>query len=250
MLELSELTLVHWALLVSGSIIIGISRTGIRGSSFLAIPLFAFLFGGKVSVGIVLIAMMTGDLVAIRYYADKIQWPIIWRLLPWIAAGLVAGVFIGDAIEGGVYNKILAGAVMVTVVLLVWNELRRGEIRIKNNLPVKGTLGMIGGFTSMIGNAAGPIMNLYFIAMGLKKEHFIGTIAWMFFFVNIAKVPVHIFVWETLTPASLLINAVIAPIVLLGTYLGIVIARKLPERSFRWVIVVLSFVSSLRLFFQ
>ncbi len=41
----------------------------------------------------------------------------------------------------------------------------------------------------MLANAAGPVAQLYLLAMGLPKYAFIGTSAWLFLIVNVAKIP-------------------------------------------------------------
>lgn len=42
-------------LIALGSFVFGLSRTGMRGASVLAIPLFVDVFGGRASAGIVLV---------------------------------------------------------------------------------------------------------------------------------------------------------------------------------------------------
>jgi uncharacterized membrane protein YfcA len=41
----------------------------------------------------------------------------------------------------------------------------------------------------MLANAAGPIAQLYLLAMALPKYAFIGTSAWLFLIVNVIKIP-------------------------------------------------------------
>ena len=42
------------------------------------------------------------------------------------------------------------------------------------------SLGLLGGFATMIGNSAGPVFTLYFLAMRLSKNEFIGRIKGFF----------------------------------------------------------------------
>ena len=50
-------------------------------------------------------------------------------------------------------------------------------------------IGVFSGFTTMIANAAGPVMTVYLEAMGVKKEEFVGNMAWFFAGINLIKVP-------------------------------------------------------------
>jgi uncharacterized membrane protein YfcA len=63
------------------------------------------------------------------------------------------------------------------------NEMPKGSI-------VLGLVfGLLGGVATMLANAAGPIAQLYLLAMALPKYAFIGTSAWLFLIVNVIKIP-------------------------------------------------------------
>ena len=49
------------------------------------------------------------------------------------------------------------------------------------------TIGLLAGVTTMLANAAGPIIALYSLAVGLPKFEFVGTSAWLFLIVNCSK---------------------------------------------------------------
>ena len=67
-------------------------------------------------------------------------------------------------------------------------------------------MGLLSGFTSMIGNLAGSFADIYFLAMRLPKNEFIGTAAWLFFIINVFKLPFHIFIWKIVTFETLCLN--------------------------------------------
>ena len=54
------------------------------------------------------------------------------------------------------------------------------------------TYGTIGGFTTFVANAAGPIINTYLVGLGLPKYQLIGTTAWLYFVVNLSKIPFYL----------------------------------------------------------
>ena len=95
----------------------------------------------------------------------------------------------------------------------------------------------------MIGNAAGPIMTLYFIAMGFKKNKFIGTAAWFFLSVNLFKVPFHIIYWNTVNIEVLYLGLIMLPLTMVGAFLGYFIVKFIPERPYK-IILILSIVLS------
>ncbi len=97
----------------------------------------------------------------------------------------------------------------------------------------------------MIGNLAGGFSNIYFISMRVLKDNFIGTAAWMFFLLNLFKLPFHIWVWKTVTPETLSLNLILVPGILLGFWLGVKIVANLNERRFKNLILWLTAISSL-----
>ena len=106
-------------------------------------------------------------------------------------------------------------------------------------------MGLVVGFTTMIGNMAGAFTNIFFLAMRLDKTAFIGTSAWLFFIVNLFKVPFHIFVWETITWQSFQLNLIAIPIILLGFSIGIRIVKRINEKVFRILILILTAIGAL-----
>ncbi|CAM5743565.1 hypothetical protein SALBM311S_11557 [Streptomyces alboniger] len=49
--------------------------------------------------------------------------------------------------------------------------------------------GVLGGFTTMVANAGGPVMSMYLLSAGFRKLGFLGTSAFFFLIVNVSKVP-------------------------------------------------------------
>ena len=103
---------------------------------------------------------------------------------------------------------------------------------------------VLGGFTTMIGNAAGPIMAVYLLSMKLPKYEFVGTSAWFFLAVNYLKIPLQIFVWENITPQTLALDILTIPFIILGAVGGVYFVKYLPEKSYRAFVIFMSLVST------
>jgi hypothetical protein len=121
---------------------------------------------------------------------------------------------------------------------MIWWE-KKQKNPMPNNQLFSNTMGLGAGFTTMVGNMAGAFSNLYFLAMRLPKEHFIGTVAWLFLIVNAFKIPFHIWVWHTITIQSISINLMLLPFLLIGFGLG------LKLENYRQIILSLTFVAAL-----
>jgi hypothetical protein len=104
--------------------------------------------------------------------------------------------------------------------------------------------GIMGGFSTMIGNAAGPIMSVYLLSKNLPKKEYIGTAAWFFFIINLSKLPLQIWGWHNITFQTLTFNLMLLPAIALGAYLGIKIVKLFPENAYRWFVLGATFVSA------
>lgn len=244
-----SLTAGQWILACAGAVVIGASRTAIRGAAFLAIPIFASLIGARVSSGIVLLMYITGDLFAVRTYRREVDWSIIRRIVGPTAVGVLVGVLVGGRIDDRGFAIIIASVVLVSALLVAVREFRGEdeEMSVPRIRALAIALGLLGGFTSMIGNAAGPLMNLFFLSIGLRKVEFVGTAAWFFFIVNLFKVPFHVWVWGTMTVETLGFNLIMIVPVVAGTLGGIWLVGRVPERPFRVTILGLTIIAAVRL---
>ncbi len=250
---LSELTgflsYTHWAIVIMAALFIGMAKTGVFGLGILVPPILASVFGGKVSAGLLLPMLSMADIFAVIYYNRHASWTHLRKLFPFAALGVIIAIWVGEVIDDSTFKIIMAVFILGGIPVMIWRE------RMKNTNPLSGNwwsgsfFGVTGGFSSMIGNTAGPIMSLYVLAMQLPKNVLIGTVAWFFLIVNLFKMPFHIFVWKTVTLQSISLNLMMWPVILLGGFLGIRLVRIIPEKPFRWLVIVMTAMASLNLIF-
>jgi uncharacterized membrane protein YfcA len=137
----------------------------------------------------------------------------------------------------------------VSVTVLLWQEIRRSEISVPDYWWFPVLMGLAGGFSTMIGNAAGPVLSLYLLSMHLPKYSFIGTKAWFFMIVNLLKVPLHIFFWHTITVRTLVFDIAMIPAIAVGALAGVAVVKKIPEKPYRIFIMTVTVLASVKLFF-
>ena len=243
-----ELTSLQWVLLGISGLLIGMSKTGISGVGLMVVPLLANAFGGRPSVGLLLPILILADIFAVSWYNRHAQWKHILRLLPWAFVGIITAAIVGKNISDQTFNKLLAILVLGGVVVLVWRDLRSDKLKIPQSRWFAGGMGLLGGFSTMIGNAAGPVMALYLLSMRLPKNIYIGTGAWFFFIVNLSKVPLHVWSWKTITVNSFLLDLLMIPAIAAGAFFGIWLVRLLPEKFYRILVIVTTLLSALLLF--
>ncbi len=239
-----------WIILAIAASMLGLDKSGLRGASIVTVPLFAGYFGGRASASIVLPLLIVGDFCAVAVYRRSARLPYLARLLPAAVVGLVVGALVGGLVPDRVFRLIIACIVLLCLALMAIKEFRGSDFVLPDAAPLHALAGFLGGVSTMMGNAAGPIMATYLLSMDLPKIAFIGTGAVFFWVVNLLKLPAHAFVWKTLNLDSLAVSLSLVPFVLVGFFVGKKIVRVVPDRPFRRVVVAITLVATLRLFFS
>jgi len=227
----------------------GMAKAGLSGFGLAVVPVMALIFGAKESTGVILPILITADIMAVIYYRRNAVWKHIIRVLPWVAAGIIIALIIGKLINNNQFRVVLISIVWIMLILMLVNDLRKNKsINIPENKFFGAFIGVTGGFSTMIGNAAGPVFNLYFLAMRLPKKEFIGTSAWLYLIMNTGKLPLQVLVWKNISLNSLMLDVIAIPVIALGIFLGIHIVKLLPENFYRYFVIITTLVSSILLF--
>lgn len=241
---LSDFSVLQWFLLVVCAMLVGMSKVGVPGISMIVIPTLAFIFGGKASTGILLPMLMLADLFGVGYYHRHVEWKYLWKLFPFAFVGVGLALWTGRVINDEWFKNIIAILVFFCIGLMLWKDRKKEKQLFPNSLWFAASLGVLGGFATMIGNVAGPIFAIYLLAMHLPKNSFIGTGAWFFLIINIAKFPLHIFIWKTISWDTLILDVFLLPAIALGAFLGIRGVKKIPEKMYRTAIIVVTALSA------
>ena len=242
-----DLAAPQWMIALLCAMLVGMAKTGITGVGLMVVPLLASVFGGRASVGLLLPILIVADTFAVTYYNRHAEWKYILRLLPWTLIGITVGVLVGKIISEAVFVRLLAIVVIIGIVLMIWQDLRK-KVKIPDYWWFSMGLGLLGGFITMIANAAGPIMALYLLSMRLPKNIFIGTGAWLLFIINVIKVPIHVVIWKTITWESIVFDVLMIPSIAVGALLGIWLVKFFPEKAYRIFIIASTLFSALLLF--
>ena len=239
----------NWILILIAAFIIGLGKAGLKGIDMMNVTIMAIVFGGKASTGVVLPLLCVADILAVYYYNRHAQWPQFWKLIPWMMVGILIGVYVGKDIDEVLFRKIMAVIILITVIIIVGFEFRKTKPVPTNKLFVAST-GLAAGFTTMLGNLAGAFANVYFLAMRMPKNDFIGTAAWVFLVINLFKLPFQVFYWKNITLATLQTDLLLAPALLLGFWAGLKIVATLKDDRYRRVVIVLTVLGAMVIFFK
>jgi len=240
---------INWVLILLAAFIIGLSKAGLKGIDMMNITIMAIVFGGKASTGIVLPLLCITDIMAVIYYHRHAQWKHFWKLIPWMAVGVLIGVYTGKDLDEVIFRRIMAGIIILTIAIVIIMEFRKTTVMPGNKLFAAG-MGLISGFTTMLGNLAGAFSNIYFLAMRMPKNNFIGTAAWVFLVINLFKLPFQVFYWKNITLTTLQTDLFLLPALIVGFWAGVKIVSKIEDDSYRKIVIVLTLIGAVFIFLK
>lgn len=241
-----ELSGFDWALLALAAAFVGFAKTAIGGVASISVAIFAFVLPARESTGAVLALLLVGDLLAVGFYRRHADWRILMRLMPSVVPGLVLGAWFVASADQVVMQRGI-GIILVTMVAVeLWARRRRpgatfgpASLHGLNRVLVPVVIGATAGFATMTGNAAGPVMTIYLLLAGLPVLGLLGTGAWFFLLVNLAKVPFSVGL-DLMDGPTLLMDLALVPALLVGAVVGSVVARRIERSRFESLTLLLT----------
>jgi uncharacterized membrane protein YfcA len=241
----------------TAAFVVGLSKTGLPGGALIAVPMLATVFDGRLIAGGTLPILLVADLFAVGWYHEHARWDVIEPLAKWLGAGFVCGVTFFVVV--GTASDVIAVTIGIIVLLIVGLQafrMWRGNPPEGGGRGVTSVHGTIAGFTTFVANAAGPVVNTYLVRLGLLKHEMVGTSAWLYFLVNVSKIPIYLALgWLTaggsfFTADALLFDLIVIPGVFVGVFGGRALFRVIPQRAFAIVVLALSALGALKLVVQ
>jgi uncharacterized protein len=238
---------IGWFVVALCAVLTGASKTGIPGLGILVVPLMAIVIPARDSTGAVLGILILGDLFAVIYHRYNAQWVHILRLLPATFAGIVAGHYCLKVVTNEQLTLAIGAIVLALLGLNYWRMSVRGpDAPVPTQRWFALVMGFTAGATTMMANAAGPVMAIYLLAMQLPKVAFAGTSAWFFFIVNWSKVPFSAKL-NLITPEWAKLDLMMLPAIAAGALMGILFLKRIPQKSFNAIVQILAALAALRL---
>jgi len=242
-----ELAALAWVLLALAAVNVGISKTAIPGSNSISVAIFAAVLPAKQSTGTLLLLLIVADVFAVLSYRTHTNWRALARLAPAVAVGLAAGILFLLVADDTVV-RVVIGVILLAVIgfTLARRWLGRRAADPGTHRVAAASYGALGGFTTMVANAAGPVMSMYFIVSRFSVKEFLGTAAWFFALVNLTKVPFSIGL-GLITGPGLLVDLVLVPAVVGGALWGRWLAGRLNQVLFERLVILFTVVGAVYL---
>ncbi len=248
--RMDSLELWQYGLIALGAFLVGMGKGGLPGVGNLTVVIMALALPAKASVGILLPILISADVIAVLVYRRHAEWRYIWKLAPWMCAGIVVGYFVFSRVDDAQVRFLIGFILLSMTGVHFYRKWLRRHAKEEDSLPHHpafiGATGIIGGFATMVANAAGPVAALYFIASGLPKYAYIGTSAWFFLLVNLFKVPFMVDL-QIIDFSSIQFSASFMVFSVLGAVIAPFIVKHINQKVFEFLIWFFVIVGGLKL---
>ena len=222
-----------WLVTALAILLTGISKAGLGGAlGGLAVPFMSMWISPRDAVAVVLPILIVMDMAGIRAWRGKADWADLRMLIPAALLGIGLGTLAFGVLSDRMVKVVLG---VIAIGFAADRLLRSGGGGDSGEKPAtRGFAWLCGvgsGFTSTLAHAGGPPIMAYLLSRRLPKETFVATSVFFFTVINLAKLPFYLSIGLFSTD-TLIMSAMLIPLVPVGVWLGLRLIRHIPERPF------------------
>jgi hypothetical protein len=241
---------IFYAYAIPAVILFGLAKGGFAGLVIIGMSLVAQAISPVKAAAIMLPILMLQDVVSLWAYRRQADLVSLKILLP----GAAIGVALGGALAASVSDAAVRLLIGLVAIAFSGNHFLGLGGKLAGSRLTTGThaglaWSALSGFTSLVSHAGGPPYQVWMLSRGLDRQIFAGTTAWYFATVNVMKAPFFAGLGLIDTP-SLLTAAMLAPIAIAATFLGVWLVRITPAERFVGLIHGLMLMVGLKLLFD
>ena len=249
-MTIPEMGLEFWLIAGIAVIFVGIAKAGFGGGvGAISTPLMALLLPVAEAAALLLPLMILADQIAVYKYRGKSDKKTMWLTLPAAIIGIGIGWLVFDLFVSR--ERLMKIYIGIIALLFVTFQLTRDYIfnQLDGVRPPNWTgalLGTTAGFTSTIAHVGGPPFQIYVIPQKLNRDIYVGTNAWFFWAVNLAKL-IPFWFLGLLTVGNLTTTILLIPFVILGVFIGVWLNQKVRQEVFNAIIYGIMIVTGTQL---
>lgn len=241
---MADLSILSMTLIGICAFLIGFTKTSVGGLGIIVVPLIAIAIPGPESTGFILPMLVVADVIAGSTYYRDCEWRIILKIFPITALGVIAGFFVMDWMPREVFNPVLGFIILFMMVVGLIVEKR--PFSATGNSLLTWFVGCCAGISTMVANAAGPLMGIYLLQQGLSKTNFVGTRSIFFLLLNVYKLPFSSNL-GFVNGVSLKLNLIYLPLILIGALVGAKVLKYINVSLFKFIVRAAACIASIKL---
>lgn len=228
-------------------IILSYAIRGSVGFGGVTVPLLAWIMSLKTAAPMITFLGILSSAAILRTHHRYIVWPDLWRVMPWCAIGVAAGIYFFKVLDAATLARAL-GVFVIGYGSYSWWASNRPPLRIK--LPmfaITPTAGTTAGFVGTIfGSMAGMFFAIYLDLLKHGKNEFRATVAGILFGLGVLRgagyISVGAFDREAITAC-----AVALPLMAIGVFIGNRVHANLAPLAFKRLVAAILIASGVPL---
>lgn len=228
-------------------IVVSYAIRGSAGFGGVTVPLLAWVMSLKTVVPMVTFLGILSSAAILRTEYRHIVWRDLWRVMPWCALGVAAGLYFFKLLDARTLAKAL-GVFVIAYGLYSFSTSNRPALGVK--LPmyaVTPTAGATAGFVGTIfGSMAGMFFAIYLDLLKHGKHEFRATVAGILFGLGLFRGAGYVAV-GAFDREALIACAVALPMMATGVFLGNRMHANLAPLAFKRFVATILIASGLPL---
>jgi uncharacterized protein len=237
--------MLFWSLALLATLLVGASKGGLPMVGVLAVPIMSLVMSPVVAAGLLLPLYIVSDIYGLWLYRQNYSLLNIKIIVPAALIGILFGWAAASHTNEHVVKLIVAMIGLLYCLDAVVKS-RRVIAAKPADIPRGIFWGGLAGFTSFVSHAGGPPYQMYVLPQKLDKMTYAGTSTIIFAIINLLKLPPYLALGQ-INVGSLETCLILAPVSLIGAWLGFKATKILPEKLFFRVVEISLFVLSLML---
>ncbi|MEM7808705.1 MAG: sulfite exporter TauE/SafE family protein [Planctomycetota bacterium] len=233
----------------------GMAKSGFGGGiGILAVPLVANVLPPGEAIGVLLPMLIVGDIFASYVHRRSVDWPTLRPVLGGSVLGILIGtvvlILLGTADQlTAALNLLVGGICLLMVLVQAWRLAGKPLPRVRPTRRNGTLVGSAVGVASTLAHSAGPVAAIYFLEIKLDKAKLVATAAWLFFLVNLLKLPTYLGL-GLINPSTLLQSLWAAAGIPIGSVLGLWLHKRIPEKPFFAIVYLAAAVAAGRMIWK
>ncbi len=232
---------VFWLVCCMAVFSVSISKSGFGGAlGALSAPLMLTILPAKVTLAILLPLYLIADVWTVyiwRGYAAK-------TILFWMVLTALIGQFLGylliEIIDDNTLKAVIGALALITGVRY-WLAVLKPSLsarprvtardfrrRFRQRCAIWCTFSGLSSFISLTGGIG---VQIFMLPMAIHRFFFVGTLAWYFLFINLAKIPLF-FDLDLFNAQTIGISAFLLPVIPIGVIAGRWLNRRMSDKLF------------------
>jgi uncharacterized membrane protein YfcA len=241
---------IFYLLAIPAVLLLGLAKGGFAGVGAMALPLLALRISPVQAAAILLPVLVVQDAVGVWAFRKNWDREILVLMVPSAIVGIIAAYLLAAKVSSTVVLATLGAISIVFACYRLWLS-RGGHVPVSSNAPraLGVVLGIASGFTSQVAHAGQPPFQMWVLPKGLSPPVLVGTTAIFFATLNVLKIPAYLALGQ-FTHENLIVAAVLTPLAIVSTLLGVWLVRRVNAGRFMLIIYVLMIVVGAELLFK